>query len=96
MAGGMLHAGEMRDPVEPDCNRFSIRVPYNHEFRTVAGVQIGRRDDADVRIAAGITPAQTQPVAVHDGQFVFAVQAAVNGYVVCGFHGVAKPSAVRC
>jgi len=95
MAGGMLHAGEMRDPVEPDYSRFSIRVHHNHEFCTFAGEQIGRSDDADVSMACVITPAQPQPVAVHYGQLIFAVQSTVNGYVVGGYHGVAMPSVIR-
>jgi hypothetical protein len=82
----MLNAREVQDPVKPNRKRFAILPGHNHEFCAVASAKIGRYDGADMHVASRITPAQSQPVVVHDGQFVFAVQATINGSVVSGFH----------
>jgi hypothetical protein len=57
MAGGMLYAGEIQYPVQPDDERNTFLSGGDQEFRTVACAKIGWYDVANMRVAFRITPA---------------------------------------
>jgi len=73
------------NPVQPQPQAFAVAVFNHQEFFLAAGLKVERAQDLVMGVAVFIAPAQMQAAPLHDGQFVLAVQAAVDGPVVSHF-----------